>query len=437
MAESDDTFERRLGDALRDRADVLDRSRDHARIAALATAVEGPRRARPGGTALIAIAAAIAILVAATAIWLSGSAHVPAAPSVPAPSTATVSSHGPSAAPSPSLVLTLRAPAYALAYDARRDAIWFAVDQISGPDTLYRVDASTGSVHTWSLPDRNHNGFGGQIKLDSSGIVWLSNDYSVMRFDPGTQAMRVIDFPVKVPGAINGGADGTYPVAIMPTGDGVLVARHNLPYLTELDAELNLIGRVPLPIADADARDIAVAGDRLFLLRWAHDASAGMPAHAAGIDIRTLAGAQIAFATIQGARIQETGSSVLVSGESRLGGQLAWVDGEGSIADVKVDGHPVGWVGAAAAGIDGSIVAVVGGADHDTVIERIAAGRVAGSISLPSRQAQVCPPPLQPSASEASGCRLVWGVADINDLVADSDGQTWYLEGSALYRVGL
>ena len=59
--------------------------------------------------------------------------------------------------------------------------------------------------------------------------------------------------------------DGTYITAIVADGDGVLIARESLAYLTRVDASLHEVQQIPIPNDDAGTDELGVVGDRLVI----------------------------------------------------------------------------------------------------------------------------------------------------------------------------
>jgi hypothetical protein len=158
---------------------------------------------------------------------------------------------------------TLPDDAYDLAYDDSRGLIWLAVMRISEPDWLYAV-SSTGAFERWALPDSAHNGYLTQIDVDVSGAIWISQEYVLTRFDPGTEKVTSLSFDEVAPGSVPGALDpgnplpGTWISAITPFGDGVLLARNNVATLVAYDGQLQATSTIKVPNEYAGARGLLI-----------------------------------------------------------------------------------------------------------------------------------------------------------------------------------
>lgn len=241
--------------------------------------------------------------------------------------------------------------------------LWFVSMSISEPDYLYRMDTVTRDIKRWETPELTHNGLGSQVRVDATGGVWFFAAYDLVRFDSKSETMGSVHFAVEAEGAAPAGTDGNYPdpgtylTAVLPAGDGALIARNNVPYLTRLDSKLSEIGRVPLPDGYAGATGLAVQGNGSILLAMSRQLRS-----VAQIDLAT--GQLKAQVAIEGmtpqAHLEASADSFLVT--SSTGGAIrsSGVDAGGTLSPGSMEQLlPVSDVldlSQAAIGSDGSVL---------------------------------------------------------------------------------
>jgi hypothetical protein len=317
-----------------------------------------------------------------------------------------------------------------LAYDQARNAIWFV--GFDGSDKfVFRVNAATSQVEKWPLPPGDYVGVYVQVKTDAAGIVWISDGYQVVRFDPATHQATTHEFSLNVPGALpgalTGGNPGTWVSGIVPSNGGLLVARHNVPWLTRLDASLAEVGRIPVSADDAGAQDLAVIGSTIFLER---------DGAALGLDLIDQSGSLLASVPGQGGRLEVAGDRVLRHGRSsQYDVTIEWVNTDGTTEAVGQGNSaypdPRGGV---------TLFRHVNGI-QDQELQRVVNGTVVSSVTLQGRTVQPndCPAVIAPSGSIQPTCPEARIMFDLSDLVTDADGVTWYVSTNTtvIYRVQL
>jgi hypothetical protein len=170
-----------------------------------------------------------------------------------------------------------------LAWDAGRRLLW-AVSTAIRPTwsaTLLAVDPARNTVRRWPLPASpalrfpSATGSSQSIAVDAAGGVWFeSSGYNLYRFDPATQRFRAVHLVLEVGQWRH---FGSYVLAIVPYGSGVLAARRGVPWLTRYDASMRVVGTVPLdgpgiPTAENywSSREVTRAGSNILVrgIKW-------------------------------------------------------------------------------------------------------------------------------------------------------------------------
>jgi hypothetical protein len=308
-----------------------------------------------------------------------------------------------------------------LAYDASRNAIWFV--GFDGPGHYaFRLDTTSAHIDRWPLPTGDYTGLYVQVKTDAAGVVWITDDYKVVRFDPDTHHATARTFSLVVAGSLKGGtSSGTWVSAIFPTGDGVLVARHHVPWLTRLDGALREVGRIAVPPGDDGAEDIAVVGETLFLEQ--DELSSGR----ARVDILNSGGHLLASVPGPGGRLEVLGGRVLRHGrDARRDVTVKWVNSDGSTESVGRGSFawpdPLGGF---------TLFRHVTGLDE--ALQRVVNGRVVSQV--PYKAEPLC---VQPHFGGGS-CIPSFSVFGPSDVLTDKNGVTWYVTTNTrvVYRVQL
>lgn len=317
-----------------------------------------------------------------------------------------------------------------LAIDVAGSALWFMLPRLvpDEPDLLVRIETAAGAETTWPMPPTDGNGFLSEIALATDGAVWLSDGYRMRRFDPASGAWATVVFPLDIPGALNGGADGTWISGFGIDGAGAWVARHNVTTVVRLDASLAETDAVAVGADLAGASDVAWVDDRLFIIRGARAGADGQIT-AAGIVILTAQGDEVAFAPLQASRLDAVGDVVLARGGPSIPAQTALVDASGAVIDL-VPG--VGLETLAALTSESHPVIYRNNGPSAAVLERVRDGRIERLATFERRLVQLnsCPLPMPVASGGAvsSGCPMAWvGAPELTGLAVDSTGAAWYL----------
>lgn len=165
----------------------------------------------------------------------------------------------------------LNAPAYSLAFDKVKDALWFPVMEIGGKSSLHRYDLATGQQFQYPLPDSGENGLVATTVITSDGAVWVNLPYAVARWDPIRETITTISIPADAEGQLPGAVDPTQPLAgtwistLIADGDGVLISRLNVPYLQRVSSDGATSRAFDLPNGYAGTKRIARMGSALIV----------------------------------------------------------------------------------------------------------------------------------------------------------------------------
>ena len=115
--------------------------------------------------------------------------------------------------------------------------------------TLTSIDPTTHAVRHWTLPSspslkfRSASGSSHSIAVDAKGGIWFeASGYNLYRFDPATGHFTAVRLELKTG---HWRHFGSYVLAIVPFGDGVLVARRGVPILYRYDTAMRVVGSVP------------------------------------------------------------------------------------------------------------------------------------------------------------------------------------------------
>ena len=149
---------------------------------------------------------------------------------------------------------------YSLAWDETNKVLWYMV-QFQGTDfALYRLDPATGETKRWALPTTDGNGFMDMVVVDATGAVWFDQSgIHLYRLDPVSGKLAHLDIDTKTKPVVDQG--GVYISAIAADGDGVLIARESLPYITRIDSGLHEVAKIQLPNSYVSSTELAVVGD--------------------------------------------------------------------------------------------------------------------------------------------------------------------------------
>ncbi len=306
---------------------------------------------------------------------------------------------------------------YSLLFDPIRNRIWFAALNISGPDFLIGLDASSGAeVERAELPDVENNGFTSKIELGSDGSVLVSEPYALIKYEPGAGVVTTHDFApdAEAPQSDTPGHLAGSWISSFARLDGQLVVgRNGVQHLTVLDSKLAELRRISLPDGLAGPSDMASEGTQLFMTSsygssdanvWVMDSDERVSM--AGLEARDL--------------------------DTAFGRTLA-VGTEGLAVDLKThDGALPGVTGStgdlASAAPDGNVVAYLGASNR---LIRISAGKIVGELALAKQKITVINPRGQPVDTFVK--------TSVAAIAADANGGCWYVDSTSrkLQRVAL
>jgi hypothetical protein len=165
----------------------------------------------------------------------------------------------------------LNAPAYSLAFDKVKDALWFPVMEIGGKSSLHRYDLATGQQVQYPLPDSGDNGLVATTVITSDGAVWVNLPYAVARWDPIRETITTTSIPADAEGQLPGAVDPTHPLAgtwistLVADGDGVLIGRLNVPYLQRVSSDGTTVRAFDVPNGYEGTKKIARTGSTLIV----------------------------------------------------------------------------------------------------------------------------------------------------------------------------
>ncbi len=225
--------------------------------------------------------------------------------------------------------------------------------------------------------------------------------------------MRVVG---ALPGATSGPLQGTWPSGLGFFNGKALLARANVPWLTEFDASLRAVGRIPIPAVDAGAKDlIATSSGDLLLLPW-NDlcVTPGSP-----IALLNAQGAVLGQLAVGGDHLYPIGSSILVSG----GPGGANVISGTTVSPVLPDPGPYCSLHEDLATPDprGGITLFMrgGGPGGLSKLEHVVDQKVVGAVTFPPVDISNAPKPPQASPLTTTS---FW----IDAMATDATGTTWF-----------
>lgn len=147
-----------------------------------------------------------------------------------------------------------------IAYDPGHKTVWYVTENPAGQPVLRGIATATGVIHDKRLPD-DDAGYVGEfspLKVDPTGAVWLANNDRLLRYDPANDKLAGIVLARSVAGELPGATSGLNQ-GIWPSGLGFLdglaiLARANIPWLTEYDSTLHEVGRIRCQLPTPEPR---------------------------------------------------------------------------------------------------------------------------------------------------------------------------------------
>ena len=312
--------------------------------------------------------------------------------------------------------------------------VWFVTGNDAGAPVLRGVTTATGAVTDVQLPGGGSSEYIGEfspLKVDPPGAVWLANNDRLVRYDPATKKLGSITFSTRVvgalPGATSGPLQGTWPSGLGFFNGKAFLARANVPWLTEFDASLRAVGRIPIPAVDAGAKDlIATSSGDLLLLPWTDlCVTPGSP-----IALLNAQGAVLGQLAVGGDHLYPIGSSILVSG----GPGGANVISGTTVSPVLPDPGPYCSLHEDLATPDprGGVTLFMrgGGPGGLSKLEHVVDQKVVGAVTFPPVDISNAPKPPQASPLTTTS---FW----IDAMATDATGTTWFGGGDTLESVRL
>jgi DNA-binding beta-propeller fold protein YncE len=259
-----------------------------------------------------------------------------------------------------------------LTIDQLTGRIWFIVTTAE-TGVLYAFDPASATSRRWSLPRGDYYGVHFQIKAAPAGEVWFKSSYVLGRVDPHDWSLTTTKLAQSVSDALPPGSNpdpSTWMSAISPDGDGVIVARNNVPHLERYDSKLKLSAKIAIPVAYAGAWDL-VAQDESFLLQQSLLSPTVM------IGRLSRDGRVMGEAPAQGRRILVVGGQLWVVGV----GPGTAIDGQ----TMKVTPPPLPVVPVAARGAGDEVVAYDAATNH---LVRYRGGHMVAEASVGTYQSR-------------------------------------------------
>ena len=393
--------------------------------------------------------AAVVVAVAAGGYWATrqgqSNAHSSVSPilaftvGTPGPTSSGSSSVAPPTAyPSPAALQTRAqngASVQTIAYDPVRQMVWYVTYNDAGQPVLRGIATATGVIHDKRLPDDDAGYVRefGPLKVDPTGAVWLANYDRLLRYDPASDKLAGIVLATSVAGELPGATSGLNQ-GIRTSGlgflDGLaLLARVNIPWLTEYDSTLHEVGRIPVPTAYAGAKDLIATSSGTLLVLPSHDQcfSGGSP-----LLLIDSTGSVLGQVDAGGDRLYAMGSEILVSGGASGASVLAGT----TVTPVLPSMGPQNCSGMgnlAAPDPRGGVTVFLrgGGAGGRSVLEHVVDQRVVSSVTFPPVDI-ISSAGGQPEASPLT-TESFW----VDSLATDATGVSWMGVGGSLESIHL
>ena len=359
---------------------------------------------------------------------------VSASASIATGSTVTIppSSVSPTASPGPAALQSKAqdgSSVLTITYDPVHGMVWCITGDPAGHPVLRGVATASGVIHDTPLPadDSGYIGEFSPLKVDATGAVWLANNDRLLRYDPASGKLTGIVLASKVagalPGATTGSLQGTWPSGLGFFNGLTLVARANVPWLTEYDASIHEVGRIPVPAAYAGAKDLVATGSgTLVLLPWQDECfNDGSP-----LLLMDGSGSVLGKVSVGGDRLYAVGTQVLVSG-SPGGASLVTGSAVTSVLPSTGARYCAGHDDMATPDPRGGVTLFLRGAGPAglSVLEHVLDQRVVSAVTFPPVDISNAPRPAQASPLTTTS---FW----IDALATDAAGVSWMGVGTSL-----
>lgn len=227
-----------------------------------------------------------------------------------------------------------------IAWDASKSVLWLVMcDNVSA--TLQEISGAGTKGDSVALPAPSDSQCPTMIKVSDKSDVWVAGAYTLSLYDHETRRVRSISLPVNQPGAIAGALDpnselpGTWISALAPVDGGVVVARHNVPYLQTFTSSLAELANVPLPSGLVGPSDLLVGGGSALALGAFAKAARDSSEHALSIP-----GALMPESPTERWMRQPLLRDARYSDAT---GQVLWVDSAESAIHWRTNGNDLRW----------------------------------------------------------------------------------------------
>jgi hypothetical protein len=307
--------------------------------------------------------------------------------------------------------------------------VWYVTGDAAGNPVLREVATASGIVHDTRLPadDSGYIGEFSPLKVDPSGAVWLANNDRLLRYDPATGKLAGIVLSSKVagalPGATSGSMQGTWPSGLGFLNGLALLARANVPWLTEYNAALHEVGRIPLPTAYAGSKDLVATGSgTLVLLPWQNECyNGGSP-----LLLTDGTGQSLGKVSVGGDRLFGFGTEILVSGGPGGANVVAGTAVTPVLPSTGVEYCSL-HEDLATPDPRGGVTLFLRGAGPDGVslLEHVVDQRVVSAVTFPPIDISTAP---KPSGASPLTTTSFW----IDALATDASGTSWMGVGDRL-----
>ncbi|HEU6439764.1 MAG TPA: hypothetical protein VFC12_04935 [Terriglobales bacterium] len=157
-----------------------------------------------------------------------------------------------------------------LASDTKRDAFWFLGGASGQPIDLYRYDLATAKLSKRTVTGTTHDSVRDQLAIAPTGELWIGVGTDLIVYDPETDRQTSMTFPtsdadVQTDPVLGKPDPWIAGIAFDATGRA-LVARNWVRSLAQVDASLQVTGRIEISDGFAMTGGLAVAGSRVYVL---------------------------------------------------------------------------------------------------------------------------------------------------------------------------
>jgi hypothetical protein len=157
-----------------------------------------------------------------------------------------------------------------LVSDTERDAFWFLAGASGGPIDLYRYDLATAKLSKRTVTGTTFGPARSRLAISPKGQMWIGAGSDLIVYDPETDRQTTVTFPASNPDIQNDPKSGKadpWIAGIAFDADGqALIARNWVRSLAQVDASLQVVGRVEVSDGFAMTGGVFVAGGRVYVV---------------------------------------------------------------------------------------------------------------------------------------------------------------------------